>query len=432
MSGMELSLKFAPQADVRRFNAARFDPGLPPFGASFRQPGRSFHEVVSDDEEDEEQMALREKEDREKDLLKAKGGPRAPDEWRMKGMREDASDVSWIIEDSASTVGYSGKMLTQKKAQYVVMVARKQSKEVLVMPVERWFKFDRQTKKKSAERRLQEQRARTNFKGEGAAAAAAPPKAKPSLMDRLGEVLKKEAESMGAGAAKAADDDGGGGEGGSDADDGMEFDAANSDDEADGRIGAMGKRESESDGEGAAGPGADPEGKGRLGRKFKEEEDQSDDDLEEERPTGQDLNDSDGGASSDGEAGRSYGKIDSNTWGSGSDMSGEELANVDIDDDDVIDEAVAAAGKAKAVRPSSTEPKANTGVAAAGGTKRARESPPPESGAGKKRARDSPSPDGSAPSSKKQSLTLKKPTAAKLAVPSLKLEKPKVKAASPP
>ena len=108
-------------------------------------------------------MQLREKEDREKELLKAKGGPRAPDEWRMKGMREDASDVSWIIEDSASAVGYSGKMLTQKKAQYVVMVARKQSKEVLVMPVERWFKFDRQTKKKSAERRLQEQRARTNF-----------------------------------------------------------------------------------------------------------------------------------------------------------------------------------------------------------------------------------------------------------------------------
>ena len=48
---MELSLKFAPQADVRRFNAARFDPGLPPFGQSFRQPCRSFHEVVSDDEE---------------------------------------------------------------------------------------------------------------------------------------------------------------------------------------------------------------------------------------------------------------------------------------------------------------------------------------------------------------------------------------------
>ena len=163
---MELKLKFARDVDARRYNVARFDPGLPPFGAHFRQPGHSFHEVASEEEEDEEQLALRKQEDAEREALRQKGGPRNPDEWRMKGMRDDATDVSWVIEDNSNAVSYSGKLLPQKRAQYVVMVARKQSKEVLVMPVENWFKFDRQTKKKSAERRLQEQRARTNFQAE--------------------------------------------------------------------------------------------------------------------------------------------------------------------------------------------------------------------------------------------------------------------------
>ena len=450
---MELKLKFAPTSEVRRYNVARFDPGLPPFGAHFRQPGRSFHEVVSDEEQDEEQMRLREKEDREREALKQKGGARNPDEWRMKGMREDATDVSWIVEDSSNSIGYSGKLLPQKRAQYVVMVARKQSQEVLVMPVDSWFKFDRQTKKRSAERRLQEQRARTNFQGERTTASR--PKSKPSALDLIAE----RTGARGGGSDQERDEDGlklGGDDdtsqqGASDVDDGMEFDGGNSDDDADARIGAMGKRESESD-EGEPGRADDAaEGKGRLGRKFAEQQNNSDSDLDAGAHGG------DGGFSdSDGEAGRSYHKVDSNTWGSdasgGSDLSSDELAKVEIDEDDIVDgadlpgavspsaapasAAAAAAGppvakaaagaeqkleppQAQAPRYGASAPSpASAASASAGGQKRARESPPP----------------AERPAQKKPSLMLNRPKnapelkrpaqgpAGATALPALKLE----------
>jgi hypothetical protein len=423
---MELALKFAPSSEVRRFNVAKFDPGLPPFGANFRHPGGSFHEVVSDDEEDEEQMKLREKEDREKELLKAKGGARNPDEWRMKGMREDATDVSWIIEDSSNSVGYSGKMLQQKRAQYVVMVARKQSKEVLVMPVQNWFKFDRLTKQKSAERRLQEQRARTNFKAESAPAGR--PKSKLSAL--LAERTKPQGGDDDGG--KLGGDDDASQQGGSDVDDGMEFEGANSDDEADGRIGAMGKRESESE-EGEGNLADDTkEGKGRLGRKFAEQQDQSDSDLDA-GPTRGNNRDDGGLSDSDGEAGRSYHKIDSNTWGSdasggsGSDLSADELAKVDVDDDDIIDGVDLSPGAAAAAAPAAAsaasqpaqpvyrptapglikqEPRGSA-AAAAGGSAAANSSAA-TSGGGKKRARESPPP-AERPQKKKSLILTKKP-----------------------
>ena len=396
---MEHTLKFAPSSEVRRYNVARFDPGLPPFGAHFRQPGRSFHEVVSDEEQDEEQMKLREKEDREREALKQKGGARNPDEWRMKGMREDATDVSWIIEDSSNSIGYSGKLLPQKRAQYVVMVARKQSQEVLVMPVDSWFKFDRQTKKKSAERRLQEQRARTNFQGERTTASR--PKSKPSALDliaeRTGAQRGDSDHERDEGGLKLESDDDPSQRGASDVDDGMEYGGGNSDDDADARLGAMGKRESESD-DGQPGPADDAgEGKGRLGRKFAEQQNNSDSDLDAG------ANAANGGfTDSDDEAGRSYRKIDSNTWGSdasgGSDLSSDELANVEIDEDDVdgldlsrrpVSPAAApAAGPPAAAAAADAEPKvevpraqaaasASAASVPAGGQKRARESPPP-------------------------------------------------------
>ncbi len=435
---MELKLKFARDADVRRYNVAKFDPGLPPFGATFRQPGHSFHEVASEEEEDEEQLALRKQEDAEREALRKKGGPRNPDEWRMKGMRDDATDVSWMVEDSSNTVGYSGKLLPQKRAQYVVMVARKQSKEVLVMPVENWFKFDRQTKKKSAERRLQEQRARTNFQGEdggssggsgrgrnGSGAGTTASRAKPSALDliaeRTGAQRAEGDQQLDDGEFKLEDDGSQGGA--SDVDDGMEFEGANSDDDADARIQGMGKRESESEGEPGLAEDA-KEGKGMgLGRKFAEAQDNSDSDLD---PLGQSISDS------DSEQGRSYHKIDA-TWASepsdGSEISDDESPDGGVDGPDEAKETVsedaapqapaappaaavaAAAPKDKIVPPAQ---KPSSGVSAA---KSASANPPDK---GTKRPRESPPP-ADRPPPKKPSLVLNRPKSA-AAPPALQLE----------
>ena len=387
MATVERTLKFAASADARRFNVARFDPGLPPFSRRFKPPARSLHEVVSDQEEDdEEERRKRAEEDEEAARLRKKGGPRDEHAFRKRDAAPAPSDVSWVIEDAVGGTGYVGKMqrggealvrgsrvvvrdagsvharrsgklvrpgkknaqvlfdgetmpqhlrtdqlsVAHQRSQYVVMMARKDSQDVLVMPVDNWFRFDSQTKKKGAERRMQARREGTVFEREGGAAGGAPKQR--ALDQKLAKIFKPESgEGSGGEAAAAVAAPSGSRQDDSDADDGMEFDAANSDDDADGRVGNVGKRESESEGENRAVDQASQQGKGRLGRNFGEDGS----DMEGDGAQGGDE------SGSDSETGlRSYNKIDANTWASGSDASGgsdlsaDELAEVSVDEDE--------------------------------------------------------------------------------------------------
>ena len=289
---VEWTLEMPAEAVVREYSACRFQSGLPPFGAQFKLPARAYHQDASDDEEDEDdddEEPGGSEADRLTEGTEGKFKRRNMQEKKMNRLtknREKDLD-QWTLEDRTGDTGYSGAEQTQK-ARYVIMAVHKETMKVSVYPVQRWYSFKRQNSRRMQERRVRQwpkQPPPDNRPGMAPVAASTSGDVAgggmlQKMRDKIGvrndDQGRKEAAKIqqDRSASMGGDDDDGGN---SDVDDGMDFEADHSDDNAEDRVrGTVGKRESASEGEGPT-PGAGGTDAAKVGKRYSKNSSDSDD-----------------------------------------------------------------------------------------------------------------------------------------------------------
>jgi hypothetical protein len=276
-------LESVPDAEARDFSVCRFPGGLPNF-SQFALPVRSFHYEIEEEDDDEDDDAGEQAAgiaDEAALLNQKKPHKKSTQDLRMdRLMRSDVTGEGWALEDDAGQTTYEGTVQKAQKAQYVVFACQPKSKKVVVMPVKQWHTFKRTSHKMQQNRSVaaaafagsakdqyagRKERSGTNKREKGAA-----PRKLPTGIERLGK--DKSPPAAGAGGAAGGDSEGGL----SDADDGMDFIHDASDDNAEDRVGGLGKAESASEGE-AAGGAAHKGVDGKAPRKFVKYGDELDD-----------------------------------------------------------------------------------------------------------------------------------------------------------